>query len=584
MHRWQGEVVGKVSEKVQQKMGRSTDGTMKNPQKMTDKELVAKVKELTNTIYLSRDQFIACLIEVKKRKLWDNGRFVSIFHYAKVMACLTQDVTERVFRMYERIKDFPEVLQLFLEVRVGWSKIEIVARVLNKRNVRHFVRRLQTDSTSTLKRLVKNIRKRNKRKKEEKSGSSNGKETNRPVTAKPEGQGASGGSASQTTVLGAAHQSRGNGDEEEMAKPESAEESISNQKGFAFSQGDASAGQGRIFGNDEAAANKEAVPCEACGHVKGDCVQRGHGRRLVPMMVTPAVRDIYERLLSKWQRKDQKVRMNEVAERVMLAALEMGVDLTFDSEKGPIDSKSGAFEKGEGEDTNSNAKEGKSGVALNKKGAKREKSKKVKSASRARAWWKRPYVQIINYDVATGAFLTKTYDGWERVCDRDLAYREALYEPVDLKKLRLEAKEFAAEYIRKHILEGKDITDYIPEFIKYYIEMRSQGFCEFPGCKNRACTIHHLKRFGRDPDCDPDGLGNFCEECEKLFHDGAVNNEFGPFKDFEIREDYIPKTKGEKERAKIDAKVRKWRKKSKESSMPYPLPRKGRRKMRYGKG
>ena len=574
-----------MSEKMQQKMGASQSGGMKNPQKMTDKELVAKVKELTDVIYISRDQFIACLIEVKKRKLWDNGRFLSIFHYAKVMACLTEDVTERVFRMYDRIKDYPHILKLFLEAKVSWSKIEIVARVLNKRNARHFAQRLQTNRTSTLKRLVKNIRKRNKRKKERQDGSSKSKETKRPVTASPEGQGASGRSASQTTVLGAAHQSRANGDKEEMAKPEPVAAPTSTQNSFAFSQSDASAGQGRIFGNDETAANKEAVSCEACGHVKGDSVKRGRGRRLVPMMVTPAVRDMYERLLSKWKRKDRKVRMNEVAERVMLAALEMGIDLTFDSECGPDPaSDGGPCKRGEGEASKSKAEEDESGTKPSKKSVNKNESRKVKPASRARAWWKRPYVQIINYDVATGAFLTKTYDGWERVCDKDLAYREALTTPVDLKQLRLEAKEFAAEYIRKHILEGKDITDYIPEFIKYYIELRSQGFCEFPGCKNRACTIHHLKRFGRDPDCDPDGLGNFCDECEKLFHDGAVKNEFGPFKGFKIREDYIPKTKGEKERANIDAKVRKWRKKSKEGPTPYPLPRRGRRKMRYGKG
>ena len=550
-----------MSEKVQENVGAAKSGAMKNPQIMTDKELVAKVKELSDTIYVSRDHFIACLIEVKKRKLWDNGKFHSIFHYAKVKACLTEDVVERVFRMYARIQDFPDILKLFLEVKVSWSKIDIVARVLNKRNVRHFARRLLTDSTSTLKRLVKNIRQRNEQKK--------------------------------GAVVGGVNQRRANGGKEQGGKPEPADATSSKQGSFTFTQSKGSGGQPSFWDSDEAAVGSEDGPgeagghttgeagghttgeanghktcdagenksCEACGHVKGDFTKRGRGRQLVPMMVTPSVRDMYERLLSKWQRKDKKVRMNEVAKRVMLAALEMGIDLTFDSDRGPAASQSKASASGA-----------------------QNKIKKAKPASRARAWWKRPYVQIVNYDVATGAFLTKTYDGWERVCDKDLAYREALCAPVDLKQLRLEAKKFAAEYIRKHILEGRDIMDYIPEFIKYYIELRSQGFCEFPGCKNRACTIHHLKRFGRDPDCDPDGLGNFCQECEKLFHDGAVRNEFGPFKDFKIREDYVPQTKDEKERAKIDAKVQQWRKKSKEGPTPYPLPRRGRRKMRFGKG
>ena len=566
-----------------------SDSSPKRADQMTDKELLAKMKKLSNKIYMARDEFIAHLPEVRKRRLWDNGRFHSVFHYAKVMACLREETTHRVFNMYGRIKNYPRILSLFLEGKVGWAKIEIVAKELNSKNAYHFARRLQSNTTSTLKRLIKNIRK--KRKTEDKEGEDNNKNNkNKYERNVNSGDHSSSGQEPKCTktVMGGTAQTKANGGANQNESPGNAQSS-SGQNTFGFPQGgnDSAASVSQTSGADRSTHDKSAAPCEACGHVQGQSVKRGRSRRLVPMMVTTVVRDMYERLLSKWKRKDRKVKMNEVAERVMLAALEMGVDLTFDCGRGPTDGS---------------AKASKSGDANATKTTSVKKSKKPTPASRTRAWWKRPYVQIVNYDVATGAFLTKTYDGWERVCEQDIAYREALRAaPVDLKQLRLEAKDFAAEYIRKHVLAGKDITDYIPEFVRYYIELRSQGFCEFPGCKNRACTIHHLKRFCLDPDCDPDGLINLCDGCEKLFHDGVVKNEFGPFKDFIIGEDYIPKTKSEKERAKVDERVQKWRQAYKERSTQtsakeqrrarqnkgpslYPIVRRGGRKMRFGKG
>ena len=142
------------------------EGTLRNPEELTDKELLVKMDELSHNVHFSRNRFIAYLPEIKKRRLWDNGFFTSAFHYANVKACLTDSTIERVFKTYDKVKEYPEILKLFQEAVVGWSKIEIVASVLNKRNARHFASRLLNNTTSTLKRLAKNIRGRNSGKSE----------------------------------------------------------------------------------------------------------------------------------------------------------------------------------------------------------------------------------------------------------------------------------------------------------------------------------------------------------------------------------------------------------------------------------
>ena len=581
-----------MNNEISQEQEMANEGTMPNPQDLADNELLCKMDELSSKLYNSRNKFMAYLPEIKKRKLWDNGSFTSVFHYARIKACLTDDTIERVFRTYDKVALFPEILKLFQEAIVGWSKIEIVASVLNKRNARHLAKRLLTNSTSTLKRLAKNIRESNKKSDGRIDSEKNGAVLTDPnivASAKSSSKGFIGQDSLQVAAVQSFPQAAAvQGSLLDVAVENSTEQQT--RVLLATSMADSLS---------ETCA--QAQPCEACGHIRGNSTRPGGKRRLVPLNVTPIVRDMYERLLHRWKRKDNKITMNDVAERVMLAALQLGIDLTFDSETGPVEMtvegnlvaptcRTEAVD-GTDETAPTDKSEGNRGFATNgaRKGQNKLEKERLTPTSR-RFFWKRPFVLIVNYDVATGAFLTKTNDGWQRVSEQELAYSVALREePIDLKQLRIEAKEYAADYIRKHILEGKEITDYIPEFIKYFIELRSQGFCEFPGCKKRGCKIHHIKRFCLDPDCDPDGLAFLCDECEKLFHDGVVENEFGPFKDFKIREDFVPRTEGEIKRAKIDAKVQAQRKAQKgaqseeltKGSMTYPTPRRRGRRMRY---
>ena len=640
-----------------------------NPSSMTDKELMDRVDALSKKLYFSRNHFIACLPEIAKRRLWDNGTFTSVGHFAKVKACLKEKTIERVFRLYNKIKYFPSILKLFQEVTVGWSKIEIVRSVLTKRNARHFAKRLLDNNSSTLRRLVKKIRKDN---------ANNGDNSKNADNAKSGGFGTNGtnddfaenGSKEAALINPAAHAAKEQGtfgfslfdsqavetDSQSLGDDGSGNTnnfsgSTNNFSGCANTCANTCANNGANNGGNNGAnnggnngANNGAnnggntcsnsggktgsntgensafecdvdSPCEACGHIKGNSTRPGGGRRLVPMNVTPVVRDMYESLLHKWKRKDKKIMMNDVAERVMLAALEMGIDLTFDSETGPAEYPYGndnstekendAQRGGDEESANSkncehganreNGKNGENGEnGENRKNCENgkncennavksgSKKKKAKPARLDRVFWKRPYVQLINCDVKTGACYTKTYSGWQRVCEQELVSREALPEsPIDLKQLRLEAKEYAAEYMRKHKLEGKELTDHIPEFIKFFILLRSQGFCEFPGCNRRGRKFHHLKRQCLDPDCDPDGIVFDCDECDSLFHDGVVENEFGPFDNFKISVNYVPTTEGEKMRAKIDAKVQSIKREYAEDPHTYPTPQQRSRKMRY---
>ena len=466
------------------------------PSNLSDKQLKAKIAEISNNLYEWRNLFLRLLPEVYYRRLWDDGKFMNVYHFAAVKACLSRDTVNRVINMHKRIVNFPSILNLFDEEKVGWSKIEIVASVLDKENEPYFAKRLLEDAASTLKRIVKKIK---------------GKDS--PEEEKP--------------LPGANQDKPGDGTEKgKETTPLPASETTTDSKGNQTSQRDE---------NTKTTAESDKGPiCESCGHVAGDITHSSGGRELVTLHVDPLVADLYRRLLVEWKKKDVKVRMCDVLEKVALYAFRKGLDVEALL---AASNKSSKQEQGGDKEDNTFPKQ--------------DENK----------WWLRQGVQVINYDVKTGACFTRSSSGYQLVKEQEVAYVTSCdKDPIDLAQMRLKAKKYAAEYLRKRLEEGKDLTDYIPVLIRDYLWLRSGGgFCEFPGCRNRAVRIHHLKRFELDPDCDPDGLIYVCQHCHDLFHDSAVANELRPFNEFRVRIEYTDGSPGEHERNRVDAAYRQFR-------------------------
>ena len=76
---------------------------------------------------------------------------------------------------------------------------------------------------------------------------------------------------------------------------------------------------------------------------------------------------------------------------------------------------------------------------------------------------------------------------------------------------------------------------HIPAMVKKYLQLKYEGKCGFPNCKNPADIIHHVRRFILVPNHDPEKIVPLCKKHERLAHQGLIENEDGPPETWRIR-------------------------------------------------
>ncbi len=76
---------------------------------------------------------------------------------------------------------------------------------------------------------------------------------------------------------------------------------------------------------------------------------------------------------------------------------------------------------------------------------------------------------------------------------------------------------------------------HIPVKIRCYVEKRSGGRCEFPGCQRKGEIFHHTQRWSSEKVHDPGRIRLLCKNHERLAHQGLIANEKGPPETWRIR-------------------------------------------------
>ena len=76
---------------------------------------------------------------------------------------------------------------------------------------------------------------------------------------------------------------------------------------------------------------------------------------------------------------------------------------------------------------------------------------------------------------------------------------------------------------------------HIPAMVKKYLQLKYDGKCGFPNCKNPAEIMHHVRRFVLVPNHDPDKIVPLCKKHERLAHQSLIENEDGPPETWKIR-------------------------------------------------
>ncbi len=537
-----------------------------NLEKMSDEKLRHRIACVGSNIHKWRRQFGALLPEIRRRKFWLKEKFIDLTTYAQIKAAFTPGTVDRVLKVYDRVKNHRPLLALFNEAKVSWSKFEIVLTIIRPNNASLLVERLLNDTQTDLRKYVKAYKAAHPKEFPQKKPRPKPKpETSPDERPKP-------GSDVDNTE---------GGDDEQTTKRPMPSASRDGDQGNIIFPGSS--------GHHDTEAPGEAHICLACGHVAGEEILKVGNRDLEPLYGDPIVNEMYVRELFEWQKSNKKVRMTDVLGAVITYAKNHG--LTFDKSgleaDGSFDLTKRKTDRDATSDneTASDNRTSSDGTAPPDRAAdefsETSKDQSANPNTGARLWFDYPYVQVINYDVKTGLRYTKTSTGTHFVREKELEYRtDAKGKPEDLQAIRLKAKEKAEEYLAKYMAAGKDVPDYIPRLIRYYLWLRSNGgYCEFPECNQFKITDHHIRRFAENPSADPDGLICFGKFHDRAAHNGAIANEFESFHELRLKfadEDLNP---GNEAIDKIDANYRACRQKAAQGK----LKQEGRRKYKISR-
>jgi len=102
----------------------------------------------------------------------------------------------------------------------------------------------------------------------------------------------------------------------------------------------------------------------------------------------------------------------------------------------------------------------------------------------------------------------------------------------------------------------ENATRHIPNPIKNYILSRSNGKCEFPGCRLPSKILHHADRFALVKKHDPERIFALCKAHENICHLGLCQNEESASSLWQVRARPSPLTA----KFEIDRLVQKFRK------------------------
>lgn len=124
----------------------------------TDQELYKKCVELSFMIKKYRNQFIALLPEVNKRRLFEKHGMHSIYEFGFKLGGLSENTISRVLKLKERLRDKPVLNSMLESGTVGWSKIEVAERIVTSENEKEISEKLETLSLDSLQTMVKDLK------------------------------------------------------------------------------------------------------------------------------------------------------------------------------------------------------------------------------------------------------------------------------------------------------------------------------------------------------------------------------------------------------------------------------------------
>lgn len=131
---------------------------MENPQKISDKKLLALCLCFGRRAQLWRRKFIGLLPEVNRRSLYERRGCSSIFEFAFKFAGLSKEQVQRVFQLERQFEDKPALHTVLVEGQVSMNKLARVASIATLENEAALANQVRLLSQKTLETLVRDER------------------------------------------------------------------------------------------------------------------------------------------------------------------------------------------------------------------------------------------------------------------------------------------------------------------------------------------------------------------------------------------------------------------------------------------
>jgi len=128
----------------------------------------------------------------------------------------------------------------------------------------------------------------------------------------------------------------------------------------------------------------------------------------------------------------------------------------------------------------------------------------------------------------------------------------------DLPQKLWNLEEMLADIMARELHLGKNgkTTRHIPRAVRRFLHFRDAGLCVFPGCDCFARSLHHVKRYSKEPHHAPLSIYPLCDAHHENAHNGLIGNEQKRPETWFARIERRCETADDAARARIDKKVR----------------------------
>ena len=125
---------------------------------LSDLELLTLCQQYGEATLMWRRKFLGLLPEVHKRKLYEQKGFTSVFHFAKVMAGVSEEQVSRALNLDQKFQTMPALKTILNNGEASMHKIARIASIATPENQEELAEMVKALPMSALKTFVKDIR------------------------------------------------------------------------------------------------------------------------------------------------------------------------------------------------------------------------------------------------------------------------------------------------------------------------------------------------------------------------------------------------------------------------------------------